>query len=265
MSLRFNILHIVFFTVFSFIDGYSQCTGLSADAGPDLFTCDPSMPVQLMGSYSGNPMKYSWTPTTYLSDPNATDPIVNAPVGKYKYTFTVEQVGTTNLIRNGDFEAGNSGFTHEYSYGSPGGTFGPGWLSVGPDPFPYNSGFSHCPDHTSGSGNMLIVDGHTATNAKVWCQNVSVTNGTTYLFRLYVTSVYPVSPCVLNIQANGVSIGTVTAGALCDWIEFEACFKANSGTVEMCIRETTGVGFGNDFAIDDMKCMKNAWMMMKSW
>lgn len=70
-------------------------------------------------------MKYSWTPTTYLSDPNATDPIVNAPPGKYKYTFTVEQVGTTNLIRNGDFEAGNSGFTHEYSYGSPGGTFGP--------------------------------------------------------------------------------------------------------------------------------------------
>lgn len=267
MSLRFNILHIVFFTVFSFIDGYSQCTGLSADAGPDLFTCDPSMPVQLMGSYSGNPMKYSWTPTTYLSDPNATDPIVNAPVGKYKYTFTVEQVGTTNLIRNGDFEAGNSGFTHEYSYGSPGGTFGPGWLSVGPDPFPYNSGFSHCPDHTSGSGNMLIVDGHTATNAKVWCQNVSVTNGTTYLFRLYVTSVYPVSPCVLNIQANGVSIGTVTAGALCDWIEFEACFKANSGTVEMCIRETTGVGFGNDFAIDDIemyeKCMDDDEVMVE--
>jgi len=267
MSLRLNYLYIAVFLVFNSIAGYSQCTGLSADAGPDLFTCDPSMPVQLMGSYSGNPMKYSWTPTTYLSDPNATDPIVNAPPGKYKYTFTVEQVGTTNLIRNGDFEAGNSGFTHEYSYGSPGGTFGPGWLSVGPDPFPYNGGFSHCPDHTTGSGNMLIVDGHTSTNAKVWCQNVNVTNGSTYLFKLYVTSVYPVSPAVLNVEANGVSIGTVTAGALCDWIELEACFKATSGTVEMCIRETTGVGFGNDFAIDDIemyeKCMDDDEVMVE--
>ncbi len=239
--------------------GYGQCAGLDADAGPDVFSCDPSMPPQLQGSFSGTPMKYYWTPSSYLSDPNALDPTVNAPAGRYKYTLTVESVSTVNLINNGDFESGNTGFTHEYNYGTPGGTFGPGWLSVGVNPPAYNGGFAPCGDHTTGSGNQLIVDGHTNTGAKVWCQNVNVTAGKTYLFRFYVQSVFPVAPCVLSASAGSFTIGTVQAAGNCDWQEFEGCFTATSGSVEMCIREITGVGYGNDFAIDDIqmfeKCM----------
>ncbi|MGB4970306.1 MAG: gliding motility-associated C-terminal domain-containing protein [Saprospiraceae bacterium] len=260
-------LHIAFFIVFAIFQGSSQCTGLSADAGPDLFTCDPTMPVQLMGSFNGSPMKTYWTPTNYLSDPNILDPIVNAPAGKYKYTLTVEAVSTTNLVSNGDFESGSGGFTHEYNYGSPGGPFSPGWLSVGTNPFLYNGGFANCGDHTTGSGNQLIVDGHTTPNSKVWCQNITVTAGRTYLFRFYVQTVFPVSPAVLSATANNVSFGTVTAGANCDWQMFEACFTATSSSVEMCIRETTGVSFGNDFAIDDIemfeKCMDSDEVMVE--
>ncbi|MBP8724498.1 MAG: gliding motility-associated C-terminal domain-containing protein [Saprospiraceae bacterium] len=235
------------------------CAGLNADAGPDQFSCDPTSPPQLQGSYSGVPDKYYWTPATYLSDPNSTDPTVNAPAGKYTFTFTVEAMSSINLISNGNFEAGNSGFTHEYSYGFPGGTFGPGWLSVGTNPLGYNGSWAPCGDHTSGSGNQLIVDGHTSANAKVWCQTVSVSPGKTYLFRFYVQSVFPAAPCQLNVLANNTSFGSVQGGALCDWQTFEECFKANSATVEICIRETSGVGYGNDFAIDDIemyeKCM----------
>lgn len=239
---------------------YSQpCLGLDADAGPDLFTCDPSMPLQLQGSYSGNAMSWFWTPTNFLSDPNALDPTVNAPPGRYTYRLTVEAVSNNNLIVNGNFESGNSGFTHEYNYGTPGGPFSPGWLSVGTNPQAYNSGFSPCGDHTTGSGNQLIVDGSTTPNSKVWCQNVTLVPGRNYLFRFYVQSVFAVSPGVLIGTANNVSFGTVQAAALCDWQEFEACFTATSASVELCIRETTGVSFGNDFAIDDIqlyeKCM----------
>ena len=109
---------------------YSQCLGLKANAGPDQFTCDPTMPIQLMGSFNGTPTKYFWTPTTYLSDPNATDPFVNAPPGKYTYTFNVEAISNTNLIVNGNFESGNTAFTHDYIYSNPGGPFGPGYISV---------------------------------------------------------------------------------------------------------------------------------------
>jgi len=235
------------------------CAGLSADAGPDMFTCDPNVPVQLQGNFSGTPDKYSWSPPNYLSDPNALDPIVTAPPGRYTFTFKVEAVSNTNIVNNGDFESGNAGFTHEYSYGTPGGTFGPGWLSVGTNPLSYNGAWTPCGDHTTGSGNQLIVDGHTSANAKVWCQNVALTPGKTYAFRFYVQSVYPVAPANLTATANGVPFGSVQAAGLCDWQMFEACFTATSASVELCIRETTGVGFGNDFTIDDIslheKCM----------
>ncbi|MBK8956025.1 MAG: gliding motility-associated C-terminal domain-containing protein [Saprospiraceae bacterium] len=235
------------------------CAGLNADAGPDQFTCDPLTPLQLMGSYSGIPDKYYWTPSTYLSDPNSTDPFVNAPPGKYTYTFKVESVGNMDFINNGNFESGNSGFSHEYNYGVPGGPFAPGWLSVGTNPFGYNTAWTACGDHTSGSGNQLIVDGHTNANAKVWCQTVNLTVGRTYLFRFFVQSVFPNNPAQLNALANNVIFGNIQAAGVCDWQMFEGCFTATSSNVEICIRETSGVGFGNDFAIDDIslfeKCM----------
>ncbi len=237
----------------SILTNGQPCIGFDADAGPDVFSCDPSTPPQLMGSFQGSVDKYSWTPTRHLSNPNALDPFVNAPPGKYKYKLMIEGTGTTNLIRNGDFEAGNTGFTHEYRYGNPGGPFGPGWLSVGTDPSGYNSAWSRCGDHTSGSGNQLIVDGHTTQNARVWCQTVAVTNGQTYLFRFYVQSVFPDNPANLSVRANGTAIGSISAGPVCEWKTFEACFTANSSSVEMCIVETTGIGYGNDFAIDDIE------------
>lgn len=235
------------------------CGSIKADAGPDQFTCDPNLTIQLQGNYSGVPDKYYWTPSNYLSDPNSLDPTVTAPPGRYTFTFHVEAISATNLVNNGNFESGNSGFTHEYNYGTPGGTFGPGWLSVGTNPLAYNGAWTPCGDHTTGSGNQLIVDGHTSANAKVWCQNVSVTPGKTYAFRFYVQSVYPVAPAILIATANNTPFGNVQAAGLCDWQMFEACFTATSASVELCIRETSGVGFGNDFTIDDIslheKCM----------
>jgi gliding motility-associated-like protein len=261
MSSRFIALYTLTYFGIGILSGSSQgCGGLKADAGPDQFTCDPNMPVQLMGSFNGTPTKYYWTPTTYLSDPNSTDPTVKAPPGKYTYTFNVEAISNTNLIVNGNFEAGNTGFTHDYNYGTPGGPFSPGWLSVGTDPNAYNSGFSHCGDHTTGTGNQLIVDGSTVPNSNVWCQTVSVTAGKMYLFRFYVQSVFAPAPAHLIALANGVNIGSVSAAGLCDWQTLEVCFTATSSTVKMCIQETTLIAFGNDFAIDDIemyeKCME---------
>jgi gliding motility-associated-like protein len=260
MNSRLLVLYTFFYLVIGLIYPYSQgCIGLKADAGPDQATCDPNMPIQLMGSFNGTPIKYFWTPATFLSDPNTTDPIVNAPPGKYKYTFNVEALSNTNLIINGNFESGNTGFTHDYNYGSPGGPFGPGWLSVGTTPPSYNGSWSNCGDHTTGSGNQLIIDGSTTPNSNVWCQTVPVTAGKMYLFRFYIQSIYPANPPNLIALANGVSIGSVSGAGVCDWQTFEACFTATSSTVKMCIQETSLIGFGNDFAIDDIemyeKCM----------
>ena len=194
------------------------CNGLNANAGPDQFTCDPSMPPQLMGST--NATEFMWTPMTNLSDPSVLDPIVTAPPGIYKYTLTAKGISTVSLITNGDFEGGFSGFSTAYSRGFPGGGFGPGNIDVGTFPPAYNGGFSPCGDHTSGSGNQLIVDASTAAGTNVWCQTVPTVVGRMYQFTMFSQSVYPANPGQLNVKINNASVGTTSAGGLCSWTEF---------------------------------------------
>ena len=42
------IVFIVLLISITRSESFGQCIGLDADAGPDLFTCDPTMMVQLM-------------------------------------------------------------------------------------------------------------------------------------------------------------------------------------------------------------------------
>ena len=249
-----RILFLFFLIIVGSIRLNSQCAGLDANAGPDLFICDLNSQLQLQGSASGNYIRVFWTPTTGLSDPNVVDPFVNRPPGIYTYRLTVQGIDNRNIIVNGDFEGGNSGFTHEYQYGNPGGPFGPNNLSVGPNPMAYNNSWTPCGDHTSGMGNQLIVDGSTVAGRAVWCQQVPTTAGRMYQFIFSVQSVFPNNPGQLVVEVDGVGIGNVSAGGICSWNDFDACFTARSGLTEICIRETTGDGFGNDFAIDDIAC-----------
>lgn len=70
--------------------------------------------------------------------------------------------GPENLILNGDFEAGNTGFISQYTYVS---TTGPSALqppyvyAIGTSPSSYHSAWTNFGDHTNGSGNMMIVNG----------------------------------------------------------------------------------------------------------
>src|ERR1700744_3006407 len=77
------------------------------------------------------------------------------------------QVTGTNIVANGDFTAGNTGFTTQYVYANPLGTCGaPGCLgpenvyTVYTDPHAVHNNFTHFADHTGntvGARNMLIV------------------------------------------------------------------------------------------------------------
>jgi hypothetical protein len=82
-----------------------------------------------------------------------------------------------NLITNGDFEAGNTGFTTEYNYLNPSNTgtwtLGPEYLyTIGTNPNLYHSAWASFGDHTSGFGKMMIVNGTYLNNETkiVWSQ-----------------------------------------------------------------------------------------------
>ncbi|MBN2074457.1 MAG: hypothetical protein JW762_02790 [Dehalococcoidales bacterium] len=89
-----------------------------------------------------------------------------------------------NLIVNGDFEAGNTGFTTEYTYLNPSNTgtwtLGPEYMyTVSTDPSLYHSAWTSFGDHTTGSGQMMIVNGtwedtSPGYDAIVWEQEVTL-------------------------------------------------------------------------------------------
>ncbi len=239
-------LHII--TIFNIQVINSQgCGSISANAGPDQFTCDPSMPIQLMGSTSAT--MFTWTPETYLSDPSALDPFVNAPPGIYKYILTAKGISTTNLINNGDFEAGNTGFSSSYAY-SPD-LNAEGRYYVGPDPSATHPGFSPCPDY-SGGGNQIIVNASVSAGLSFWCQTVSVIPGKMYIFSFQLQNVVAANPGQINVTFNGASIGNISAGGVCNWTMFEYCFTATTASINICLREMTGIAGGNDFAVDEI-------------
>lgn len=69
-----------------------------------------------------------------------------------------------NLVDNGDFEDGDTGFETEYTYLDPaitgGWTLGPEYMyTVSTDPSLYHSAWTSFGDHTTGDGLMMIVNG----------------------------------------------------------------------------------------------------------
>ena len=158
-----------------------------------------------------------------------------------------------NLIVNGDFENGNTGFTTEYQEKcTP--TQGPGKFCINNNPKNVHGGFSACGDHTSGTGNMYIANGAPLAGQKVWCQTVATETNKEYEFSSWVASVVGQNPPNFEFRVNGVSIGALTANVgSCQWDQYAAIWESGSTTsVEICLTNENTVGAGNDFAVDDI-------------
>ncbi|MEM1358893.1 MAG: hypothetical protein AAGF89_11875, partial [Bacteroidota bacterium] len=236
----------------------AQC-GLTVDAGADEYLCTAQGEVQLVGDVSGvNLLGFRWSPEAGLSDPSSISPIATV-TGPITYTLTATQFDpTANLIQNGDFNAGPQGFTTQYTLGT-GGPFGlvsdEGTYQVANNPRNTHTNFASCGDHTSGSGNMLIVNGATFSNEAIWCQTVTVNPGYDYAFRAWLSSVISQNPARLQFSVNGTLLGNSfrASRTVCEWLEFTEVWNAGTATsAEICIvNQNTGLA-GNDFAIDDL-------------
>jgi hypothetical protein len=156
------------------------------------------------------------------------------------------------LVVNGSFETGNIGFASEHSFAVS--NTGEGQYGIGPNPITWFTTFSSFGDHTSGSGNMMYVNGSTSP-AVVWRQSVAVQAGSSYEFSGWVASMYSGSPASLRLSINGIVVGdawepSTTVGV---WTGFSTTW--NSGLQSTAILEinNTNTSFdGNDFALDDL-------------
>lgn len=196
-------------------------------------------------------LNFCWFPTTYLDNPNSPTPTAT-PLQNITYFFTAEVTGD-NLIVNGDFSAGNTGFTSDYTHTTTNITEGEYIIDTNAQA--WNPGMSNCGDHTTGNARMMIVNGSSTANSVVWKQTVAVTPNTNYAFSTWVQSVHPLSPAQLQFSIDGQKLGTVinASATPCAWQQFYTTWNSGPNTTAVISVVNLNTAFGgNDFALDDM-------------
>ncbi|HVZ94198.1 MAG TPA: hypothetical protein VG797_06785 [Phycisphaerales bacterium] len=160
--------------------------------------------------------------------------------------------GFASLI-NGDFEAGNTGFTSQYQYVT---------VSVPPNEGQY--GVTHSSlewsnfwntvnnDHTTGSGQFLIVD--TVADLTMWSETVDVAPNTAYTFGAWLaTWTLGFQPAQVALEIDGQLITTWTGPAPTAWTQYSAAWTSGAAsTATIRLYSPVHIQPGGDIAIDDI-------------
>lgn len=196
-------------------------------------------------------LSYCWTPSETLSASDIANPVAS-PVVATTYYLNSLTTGK-NLIINGDFSSGNTGFTSQYNHATPNITEGQYFIGTAPNS--WNPNFQNACTGRGGSGNIMMVNGNPVANAEVWKQTITVTPNTNYAFSTWIQSLFNDNPAQLMFSINGVTIGnTITATVpVCNWTQFFTTWNSgnNTSAIISIVNKNTLV-WGNDFALDDI-------------
>ena len=199
--------------------------------------------------------------------------------GDYTYEVTVKSYTEygDNLIINGDFEMGNTGFYSDYQYIEPwenlppvGMHISPGQYSVVSFPRQVNSPWARC----TYDGLMMVVDGASSgKNTDVFKTEVDVKTDTWYAFSCEVSSISN-SPTISNVASlqfyiNGETFTQIhhpdTANipgshgyyyTTCRWKKIYQLWYSGSNThISISLQNYNQASGGNDFAVDNLRFM----------
>ncbi|GAA4103344.1 hypothetical protein [Mucilaginibacter panaciglaebae] len=180
------------------------------------------------------------------------------------------QVTGTSVVTNGDFSAATTnattrGFTSSYTYKSSSSTCNScccgilsleGTYTINTDPHNIHTNFTSMGDHTTGTGQMLIVNGSATANVTVWTQSINVQPNTDYVFSAWATSVNPQNPAQLQFSIDGVPLGSTINPTSVDgnWQYFTTTWNSgnHSGSLPIALVNQNIATSGNDFAVDDI-------------
>jgi hypothetical protein len=166
-----------------------------------------------------------------------------------------------NLLTNGNFEAGNTGFLTQYNVSTPfpPGPDGPGHYNVYNQTIQFNPAFGQTfGDHTTGQGLMMVVNSSLVANTYFWGQNIAVTPNTNYTFTGWFTHALinpDPNPAVISLSINGSALGAgfSVAPTTGTWQQYTAVWNSGSNSVaNLRLVNTNTTDFGNDFVVDDL-------------
>ncbi|TVZ27339.1 putative secreted protein (Por secretion system target) [Gillisia sp. Hel_I_86] len=173
------------------------------------------------------------------------------------------------LLVNGDFESGTTGFYTEYTdqTGVSKSLYPEGYFAVDDNANFYHDNF-YGKDHTTGSGDFMIINGHPGSGKVIWRQTITnIQPNTNYYFSAWGMNLNPANPARLQFQVNGVPTGTIadlkdapkpTSNGQVNtnnWIQFYSNPFWNSGNATNAVLEIINletIRSGNDFGLDDI-------------
>ena len=199
-------------------------------------------------------LTWQWAPSHGLSNTTVQNPVLLAD-SNLTYSLTSTFLAR-NLVVNGDFEAGNTGFFSSYIYCNTGNCLYPlanDGYSVGTNANYYHTLFTGH-DHTTGSGNFMIVNGADPTRT-VWRETIPINANTTYAFGCWISTMIGLSPAQIRFSINGTQLGPIyqAATALNTWNQFFITWNSGSSTTATIeIVDVLNQSNGNDFGLDDI-------------
>jgi gliding motility-associated-like protein len=246
---------LLFLAIISFSEfSYGQLT-CGVDAGVGGTIC-PGDSIQLSGTALPDTIsfRYFWSPSAGLSDTSVINPMAK-PTETTVYILEATAVDSTELVVNGDFSAGATGFSSEYRDSTS--VWNEGTYSVDVSPQNVHPGFAPCGDHTTGSDSFMVVNGNSLPNSVIWSQTISITPFTEYEFSSWVTNVLFNAPNLplLQFSINGQLLDQpfTSVQAECEWSQFfTTWFSDTSTTATIEIVNKLTIPTGNDFGIDDI-------------
>jgi len=236
------------------------CTGKvvpvpTITAGPSnpLIACAGSNVT--LTSTGTNIINQSWTgPNAFYSTAANPNLGIGTTALNGNYTVTGAVGSGVNLLTNGDFELGNTGFGSTYAYNT--GTYGRYVITNNPSSVDATY-FINGTDHTPSPGTkMMVVDGAETSGAIVWSQTIVVNPNTAYQFSYYAENINNTGTAnfaKLQLYVNNVPVGTINTISATSWNQY-LC-NVNSGTstsLQLTLINTFIGGDGNDFGLDDM-------------
>jgi hypothetical protein len=217
-------------------DSFAQCP--VADAGPNRTICQGATTI-LGPIIAPTGVTYAWSPGQSLSSTSVPNPIAS-PTTATTYTLTMTP---PNLIQNGDFEAGQTGFSTDYGIWPAGdGLCGQehfGSATVSTDPSLLKDNWCSYTDHTPVGNNMLVVDATCVQDHRIWYQTVNVQPNTTYTFSGWASMnghdlgdpmYQPRLRVRINNTVNIIQDFHVPYSSCVGWVNFTATWASGSNT-----------------------------------
>jgi len=174
---------------------------------------------------------------------------------------------TANLVVNGDFSAGNTGFTSQYNYVVdipavntemyPEQTY-----AVVNNPYDVHNLFCNLNTpalRSPGSGDyMLVGNAATSGSLNLWTQNITVTANTDYVLTFNAVSLAGAESSLLfgiytGCYRTGADVSVPFETVNCIWNKYSFQFNSgNNTTIPLSIVNISAQASGNDIAIDDI-------------